>query len=90
MIRFSVLLACQIAYRTRTHKLVYVATFLVCLALGILAQAPDGGAPAGKTVTGPDAVPANLVNTVCASCRLLDRVINRRRIVTHGPPQSLA
>ena len=48
------------------------------LTLGILAQAPDGGAPAGKAVTGPDAVPANLVNTACASCHLLDRVNSRK------------
>jgi hypothetical protein len=60
------------------HKLVYVATFLVCLTLGILAQAPDGGAPAGKAVTGPNAVPANLVNTACASCHSLDRVDSKK------------
>ena len=57
------------------HKLVLnVAAFLLFVALVILAQAPDGGAPAVK---GPDAVAANLVNTVCASCHTLDRVKNK-------------
>src|ERR1044072_5361201 len=51
-----------------------VAAFLVFVALVILAQAPDGAAPAGK---GPDAVATNLVNTVCASCHTLDRVKNK-------------
>ncbi|MBZ5632232.1 MAG: photosynthetic reaction center cytochrome c subunit [Acidobacteriia bacterium] len=51
-----------------------VAAFLVFLALVILAQAPDGAAPAFK---GPDAVAANLVNTACASCHTLDRVKNK-------------
>ena len=51
-----------------------VAAFLVFLALVILAQAPDGAAPAFK---GPDAVAATLVNTACASCHSLDRVKNK-------------
>jgi hypothetical protein len=54
-----------------------LAAFLVSVALGvILAQAPDGAAPAGKA--GPDAVAANLVNTVCTSCHTLDRVNNKK------------
>jgi Photosynthetic reaction centre cytochrome C subunit len=54
-----------------------VAAFLVSVALGvILAQAPDGAAPAGKA--GPDAVAANLVNTVCTSCHTLERVNNKK------------
>jgi hypothetical protein len=57
------------------HKLLLnVAAFLLFVALVILAQAPDGAAPAVK---GPDAVAANLVNTVCASCHSLDRVKNK-------------
>jgi hypothetical protein len=52
-----------------------VAAFLLGLALVLLAQAPEGVAPAGKA--GPDAVAANLVNTVCASCHTLDRVKNK-------------
>jgi photosynthetic reaction center cytochrome c subunit len=57
------------------HKLfVNVAASLLFVALVILAQAPDGAAPAFK---GPDAVAANLVNTVCASCHTLDRVKNK-------------
>jgi len=57
------------------HKLVLnVAAFLLFVALVILAQAPDGAAPAVK---GPDAVAANIVNTVCASCHSLDRVKNK-------------
>jgi hypothetical protein len=57
------------------HKLLLnVAAFLVFVALVVLAQAPDGAAPAVK---GPDAVAANLVNTVCASCHTLDRVKNK-------------
>src|SRR5215472_17537349 len=56
------------------HKLVLnVAAFLVFVALVILAQAPDA-APVATAPTGPDAVAANLVNTVCASCHSLDRV----------------
>jgi hypothetical protein len=51
-----------------------VAAVLVFVALVILAQAPDGAAPAFK---GPDAVAANLVNTACASCHSLDRVKNK-------------
>lgn len=50
------------------------AAFLLFVALVILAQAPDGAAPAFK---GPDAVAANVVNTVCASCHSLDRVKNK-------------
>jgi hypothetical protein len=57
------------------HKLLLnVAAFLLFIALVILAQAPEGAAPAVK---GPDAVAANLVNTVCASCHTLDRVKNK-------------
>ena len=51
-----------------------VPAFLLFLALVILAQAPDGAAPAFK---GPDAVAANLVNTSCAGCHSLDRVKNK-------------
>ncbi len=55
-----------------------IAACLLGVALVILAQAPaqvpDGAAPASK---GPDAVAANLVNTVCASCHTLDRVKNK-------------
>jgi hypothetical protein len=51
---------------------------LCALGSGFLAQAPDGGAPAGKPVTGPDAVPANLATTACASCHSLDRVNCRK------------
>ena len=55
-------------------KLVFnLAAILAFIALVILAQAPEA-APAGK---GPDAVAANLVNTVCASCHSLDRVKNK-------------
>ena len=57
--------------------LLNVAAFLVTVVLAILAQAPEGGAPAGKAATGPDAAAANLVNTVCASCHTLDRVKNK-------------
>ena len=57
------------------HKLfLNVAAVLVFVALVILAQAPEGGVPAGKAPTGPDAVAANIVNTVCASCHSLQRV----------------
>jgi hypothetical protein len=51
-----------------------VAALLLLVALAILAQAPNGAAPAFQ---GPDAVAANLVNTVCASCHSLDRVKNK-------------
>jgi hypothetical protein len=51
-----------------------VAAFLVFVALVVLAQAPDGAAPAFK---GPDAVAANLVSTACAACHSLDRVKNK-------------
>ncbi len=54
-----------------------VAAVLVFVALVILAQAPDGAPPAAKAPAGPDAVAANLVNTVCASCHSLDRVKNK-------------
>jgi Photosynthetic reaction centre cytochrome C subunit len=54
----------------------YVAAFLVFVALAILGQAPDGAAPAGKA--GPDAVVANIVNTVCTSCHTLERVNNKK------------
>jgi hypothetical protein len=52
-----------------------LAVCLVFVALVILAQAPDGAAPASR---GPDAVAANLVNTVCASCHSLDRVNGKK------------
>jgi hypothetical protein len=51
-----------------------VAALLVFVALVVLAQAPDGAAPAFK---GPDAVAANLVSTACAACHSLDRVKNK-------------
>jgi hypothetical protein len=51
-----------------------VAAFLVFIALVIMAQAPDGEAPAFK---GPDAATVNLVNTACAGCHSLDRVKNK-------------
>jgi len=57
----------------RKH-LLNVAAFLLFVALVIMAQAPDGAAPAFK---GPDAVAANLVTTACASCHSLDRVRNK-------------
>jgi hypothetical protein len=53
-----------------------VAAFLVFVAFVIVGQAPDGAAPAGKA--GPDAVVANLVNTVCTSCHTLERVNNKK------------
>src|SRR5215831_20164239 len=57
------------------RKLVlHVGAFLLGVALVMLAQAPDGAAPAPKD---SDAVAANLVNTVCASCHSLDRVKNK-------------
>ena len=52
-----------------------LAACLVFVALAILAQAPDGAPPASR---GPDAVAANLVNTVCASCHSLDRVNGKK------------
>ena len=55
-----------------------IPTVIAVIVLGtflVLAQAPDGAAPAFK---GPDAVAANLVNTVCASCHTLDRVNNKK------------
>jgi hypothetical protein len=48
-----------------------LAACLVLVALVSLAQAPDGA-------RGPDAVAANLVNTVCASCHSLDRVNGKK------------
>jgi len=51
------------------------ALFLLLGPLTVRPQAPDGAAPAGKA--GPDAVAANLVNTVCTSCHTLDRVKNK-------------
>lgn len=53
----------------------HIAALLPFIALVILAQAPDGAAPAFK---GPDAASANLVNTVCASCHTLDRVNDKK------------
>ena len=53
---------------------VNVAASILFVALVILAQAPDGAAPAFKGPAGPDAVATNLVNTVRASCHTLDRV----------------
>ena len=52
-----------------------LAAILVFVALVSQAQAPDGAAPASR---GPDAVAANLVNTVCASCHSLDRVNGKK------------
>ena len=70
--------AAVLIYNTSMRKLLLnVAAFLVTVALVILAQAPEGGVPAGKAPTGPDAVAANVVNTVCASCHTLDRVKNK-------------
>ena len=45
----------------------------------VLAQAPAAPAPAAppQAPAGPDAVPFNLVNTVCTSCHNLDRVRNK-------------
>jgi len=51
-----------------------VAAFLFFIALVIQAQPRNVVAPA---VNGPDAVAANLVNPVCASCHSLDRVKNK-------------
>jgi Photosynthetic reaction centre cytochrome C subunit len=51
-----------------------VAALLLLVAVAIPAQAPNGAAP---TLQAPDAVAANLVNTVCASCHSLDRVKNK-------------
>jgi hypothetical protein len=53
-----------------------VSALLLLVAVVILAQAPDGAAqgPPAPPAAGPDAVAANLVTTVCASCHNLDRV----------------
>src|ERR1700681_2258102 len=52
-----------------------LAALLVLAARVILAQTADGAAAASR---GPDAVAANLVNTVCASCHSLDRVNGKK------------
>jgi len=71
-------LGCLLRIITSMHKLfLNVAAFLVFVAFVMLAQAPDGAAPAFKGAAGPDAVAANIVNTVCASCHTLDRVKNK-------------
>src|SRR5262249_3247045 len=68
-------LGCQLRIIASMPKLsVNVAAALLFVALVILAQAPDGAA---TSIKGPDAVAANLVNTVCASCHTLDRVKNK-------------
>ena len=51
-----------------------VVASLLFVAPVIPAQAPAGAA---QGPAGPDAVAANLVNTVCASCHTLDRVKNK-------------
>jgi hypothetical protein len=51
-----------------------IAASALFVKLVILAQAPPGAA---QGPAGPDAVAANLVNTVCASCHTLDRVKNK-------------
>jgi len=56
------------------QKLFFVAATLLIVATAISAQAPGG---ATQAPAGPDAVAANLVNTVCASCHNLDRVRNK-------------
>ena len=73
-------MAARIAYASFAalsilEPLIFVAAFLVVVALVILAQAPDGAAPAAKAPTGPDAVAANIVNTVCASCILMGYIL---------------
>jgi mono/diheme cytochrome c family protein len=58
-----------------------VAASVLLGALAVLPQAPDGAAPVGAPPAGkgaPDAVAANLVNTVCASCHSLDRVNSKK------------
>ena len=75
----AVFLRLAIAYNYSMRKwFLAMAACLLGAALGILAQAPalvpDAAAPASK---GPDAVAANLVDTVCASCHSLDRVKNK-------------
>ena len=72
-------MGCQSRIITSMLKLVLnVAAILTFIAFVILAQAPDGAAPPFKGPAGPDAVAANLVNTVCASCHTLDRVNNKQ------------
>ncbi len=76
--RISFFRACKLRIITSMYKpFLNVAALLLFVALMIPAQAPDGAPPAGKAPTGPDAVAANLVNTVCASCHSLDRVKNK-------------
>ena len=53
------------------QKLFLIAASLLGVALVISAQAPAGAAQ-GPAPAGPDAVAANLVTTVCASCHSLD------------------
>jgi hypothetical protein len=68
---------CQLRIIIWMYKLfLSVAAILLGVALVILGQVPDGAAPAGKA--GPDAVAANLVNTVCTSCHTLERVNNKK------------
>ena len=55
--------------------LLMAAPFL--LAQGPLAPSQAPPASAHAPAAGPDAVPANLVNTVCTSCHNLDRVRNK-------------
>jgi len=58
------------------HKLfLNIAGATLIAAPVLLAQGPP--APAQTPAAGPDAVPANLVNTVCSSCHNLDRVRNK-------------
>ncbi len=56
------------------QKPFFVAASLLFVAVVIRAQAPNDAAQAPA---GPDAVAANLVTTVCASCHNLDRVRNK-------------
>jgi hypothetical protein len=59
---------------TSMQKPFFVAASLLFVAVVIRAQAPNDAAQAPA---GPDAVAANLVTTVCASCHNLDRVRNK-------------
>ena len=65
-----------------------VSASVLFVAVAIQAQGPGGAPPApggaaqapggaAQAPAGPDAVAANLVNTVCASCHNLDRVRNK-------------